>query len=321
MNVSLSLATPSMRTGEEYDLIVIGGGPAGITTGIYAVRKNLKTLIIEKSEYGGTVNLTSEIENYPGFGRINGPQLAEKFHKHALDLGVKFVLDDIHTITKDGDKFKLKGWEGEYIGKAIVLATGARHRKLGVKGEEEYTGKGVSYCAVCDAPFFKDKVIAIVGGGNTAIKDALYMSEICNKVYVIHRRDQFRADELDVERLKGRDNVEFVLNSTVSEIYGDNLVKGVKVNTKGGERDIPLDGVFIDIGEIPNSELAKQIGVELNERGYIKVNDNQETNVPGVYAAGDVTGSLAQIVVAAAQGAIAAVSAYEYVRKPYWAKK
>ena len=321
MGMAISLATPSVKTNKVYDLLIIGGGPAGITAGIYAVRKNLKTLIIEKSEYGGTVNLTSDIENYPGLGRIDGQELAKKFHKHALDLGVKFTLDEIHTITKEGDTFRLKGWEGEYQGKTILIATGAKHRKLGVKGEEEFEGKGVSYCAVCDAPFFKDKVVAIVGGGNTAVKDALYMSEMCSRVYLIHRRDQFRADELDVERLKKTENVEFVLNANVKEIKGENKVNSIVVETTNGEKSISVDGVFIDIGEIPNSELADQLGVKKDERGYIIVNERQETNIPGVYAAGDVTGTLAQIVVAAAHGAIVAVSAYEYLRSPYWAKK
>ncbi len=321
LGISLS-AAPVKRSG-EYDFIVIGGGPAGISAGIYAVRKNLKTLIIEKSEIGGTVNLTTEIENYPGFKKITGEELAKKFHEHAKSLGVEFAMDEIHDVTKDGDVFILKGWEGEYKAKAILLATGARHRHLNVPGEEEFTGKGVSYCAVCDAPFFKDKTIAIVGGGNTAIKDALYMSEICSKVYLIHRRDQFRADEKDVEELRSKPNVEFVLNSVVKSINGDTKVKSITIENRddGQVRELEVDGVFVDIGEIPNNELAKKIGVELDERGYAKVDNEMRTSVPGVYAAGDLTGKLAQIVVAAAQGAIAAVSAYEYIRRPYWAKQ
>ncbi len=323
LELGVSLGAAPVKRGGEYDFIIIGGGPAGITAGIYAVRKNLKTLVIEKSEFGGTVNLTFEIENYPGFRRISGEDLAKKFHDHASDLGVEFAMDEIHEIRKEDNWFILKGWEGEYKAKAILLATGSRHRKLGIPGEEEFTGKGVSYCAVCDAPFFKGKVVAIVGGGNTAVKDALYMAEICSKVYLIHRRDQFRADEMDVEELKKKENVEFVLNSVVTEIIGDSKVTGVKVKNRetGEEKVIAVDGVFVDIGEIPNNDLAKKLGVELDERGFVKVNDNMETNVPGVYAAGDITGKLAQIVVAAAQGAIAAVSAYEYIRKPYWAKK
>ncbi len=323
LELGLSLSAAPVKRGGEYDFVIIGGGPAGIAAGIYAVRKNLKTLIIEKSEIGGTVNLTTEIENYPGFRKITGDELAKKFHSHAKDLGVEFTVDEIHDIEKTDEGFIIKGWEGEYKAKAILLATGARHRHLDVPGEEEFSGKGVSYCAVCDAPFFKEKVVAIVGGGNTAIKDALYMSEICSKVYVIHRRDQFRADEVDVEELKKRNNVEFVLNSVVKSINGDSKVKSITVVSKetNEEKEIPVDGVFIDIGEIPNNELAKKLGVDLDERGYVKVNDDMETSVPGVYAAGDITGKLAQIVVAAAQGAIAAVSAYEYIRKPYWAKK
>ncbi len=322
LELGLSLGAATTKKGGEYDFIIIGGGPAGLTAGIYAVRKNLKTLVIEKSEFGGTVNLTFEIENYPGFRRISGAELAKKFHKHAADLGVEFSSDEVKEISKDGNWFVVKTWEGEYRAKAILLATGSRHRELGVPGEKEFTGRGVSYCAVCDAPFFKEKTVAIVGGGNTAVKDALYMAEICSKVYLIHRRDQFRADELDISELKKKQNVEFVLNSVVSEIRGDTKVNSVVVKNKetNEEREIQIDGIFIDIGEIPNNELAKMLGVELDARGFIKVNDNMETSVQGVYAAGDITGKLTQIVVAAAQGAIAAVAAYEYIRKPYWVK-
>ena len=322
MQISLSLEVSGPKAG-EYDLIIIGGGPAGITAGIYAVRRNLKTLIIEKTEMGGTVALISEIENYPGFKRISGKELTEKFHQHAKELGVEFTIEEVTQIIKTENEFKIKTWENEYKAKAVILATGSKHRKLGVPGEEEFIGKGVSYCATCDAPFFKDKIVAIVGGGNTAVKDAKYLSEICSKVYLIHRRDQFRADEMDVEELKKRTNVEFVLNSIVEEIKGDSKVKFILVRNKetGETKEIAIDGIFIDIGEVPNSDLAESLGVELDEKGFIKVNERMETNVPGVYAAGDVTGGLAQIVVAAAKGAIAAVSAYEYIRRPYWANK
>ncbi len=323
IDLGLSLTGVQSKRNNDYDLVIIGGGPAGLTAGIYAVRKNLKTLVIEKSEFGGTVNLTFEIENYPGLGKISGEELSKRFHSHAKSLGVDFAVDEINDIKQEDNMFILKGWEGEYKAKAIILATGARHRKLGIPGEEEFAGKGVSYCAVCDAPFFRGKDIAVVGGGNTAVKDALYMSEICSKVYLIHRRDQFRADEVDVEELKRKHNVEFLTSSVVEKINGDSKVKSITVrNKKTGEtKEVPVEGVFIDIGEIPNNELAKKLGVKLNDRGFIEVNDDMETSIPGVYAAGDITGKLAQIVVAAAQGAIAAVSAYEYIRKPYWAKR
>ena len=323
IDLGLSLTGVQSKRDNDYDLVIIGGGPAGLTAGIYAVRKNLKTLVIEKSEFGGAVNLTFEIENYPGLGKISGEELSKRFHSHAKSLGVDFAVDEINDIKQEDNMFILKGWEGEYKAKAIILATGARHRKLGIPGEEEFAGKGVSYCAVCDAPFFRGKDIAVVGGGNTAVKDALYMSEICSKVYLIHRRDQFRADEADVEELKGKHNVEFLTSSVVEKINGDSKVKSITVRNKrtGETKEVPVEGVFIDIGEIPNNELAKKLGVKLNDRGFIEVNDDMETSIPGVYAAGDITGKLAQIVVAAAQGAIAAVSAYEYIRKPYWAKR
>ncbi len=320
MELGLSIAKKSSG---EYDLAVIGGGPAGLTAAIYAQRRNLKTVVIEKSAFGGTMTTTSLIENYPGFISISGTGLAKKFESHAKANNAHLIIDEIVDVKRENEMFIMRGVGTEYKSKTLIIASGSKHRPLDVPGEKEFLGKGVSYCATCDAPFFKNKVIAVVGGGNSAVKDALYMAEICKKVYLIHRRDQFRADEADIQKLKGNEKVEFVLNSIVKKIEGDNTVKKIDIeNVKNREsREIQLDGVFIDIGEIPNTDLFKELGVQTDKKGYIIVNRKMETNVPGLYAAGDITGGLAQIVNAAAEGAIAAISAYEFIKKPYWVKK
>ncbi len=320
MELGLSLGK---KASGEYDLVIIGGGPGGLTAAIYASRRNLKTLVVEKSVFGGNVALTTTIENYPGFKSIDGKELAKRFEEHARAAGAELVIDEIVDIQKSEEGFMLRGIEGEYKAKAIVISSGSKHRPLDVPGEKEFLGKGVSYCATCDAPFYKGKTVAVVGGGNAAVKDANYLSDICKKVYLIHRRNEFRAEEADVQKLREKNNVEFVLDSVIEEIIGDDKVKKIRVkNVKTGEeKELELDGIFIDIGEIPNTDLFKALSIQTDKKGYIEVNRKMETNVPGVFAAGDVTGGLAQIVTAAAEGAVAAISAYEFIKKPYWAKK
>lgn len=305
----------------DYDVIIIGGGVAGMTAGIYCVRRGLNTLIIERGSIGGQILTASEIENYPGFERISGVDLAAKIEEQSKSLGVKFLLDEaVELRLKDSVK-KVKVASGEeHVCRAVIIASGGEHRKLETKGEKEYSGKGVSYCATCDAPFFKNKDVAVVGGGNTAVEDALYLSEIADKVYLIHRRDKLRAEESRQKRLKERSNIKLVLNSVVSEIGGTRMVEHVKTKDAktGAEKTINVGGVFISIGITPTSELVKKTGVELDDKGYIKINRSQETNIPGVFAAGDVTGGILQASKAAGEGCVAALSAYSYVKKPYW---
>ncbi|MBN2251270.1 MAG: thioredoxin-disulfide reductase [Candidatus Altiarchaeota archaeon] len=302
-----------------YDVIIVGGGPAGITSAIYAAKREMNTLLIEKGPLGGYMLLTNNIENYPGFLRISGPDLAGLMEEQVESLDVDIVKSEVVNIHV-GDSFKkVSTPQGEYRGKSLILAVGGGHKKLEVKGEKEFTGRGVSYCATCDAPFFKGKTVAVVGGGNSAIADALYLSEISKKTYLIHRRETLRAEEARQKELKKR-GVRILVNTAVEEITGDKLVNGIRIRSIGENttKDIPVNGVFISIGTIPHSELAKEAGIKLDERQFIQVDRGQETNIEGVYAAGDVTGGVLQISTAVGEGCIAALSAYKHVKKPYW---
>jgi len=298
-----------------HDLIIIGAGPAGISAGIYAVRRSLKTIILEKASVGGQMLLTNEIENWPGFEMISGSDLAGRMESHAKKLGVEIKTGEVIGMSLEGDVKKLTTRDGEYETKAVIIASGGQHRKLGIKGEDEFAGKGVSYCATCDAPFFKGKAVAVVGGGNIAAEDALYLSEVASKVYLVHRKDALRAEEAIQERLKEK-GVEFMLNSEVEEISGDKFVDSIKLKNNGKSLDV--DGIFISIGIVPSTTMAKAAGVGLDDKGYVKVSREQETNVLGVFAAGDATGGVMQISTAVGEGCIAALSAYKYVKKPYW---
>ena len=291
------------------DLIILGGGPAGVAAAIYAKRAGLDIALISM-DVGGEVALTSDIENVPGFSKITGFDLSKKLLAHVKSFDIEFIEAEIQKVEKEGDIFKVITNRGTYEAKTIIIATGRKPRKLNVPGEEKLAGKGVSYCAVCDGFFFAGKTVAIVGGGNTAVTDALYMSGVASKVYVIHRRDQFRADKVLVDRLKAKENVELVLNSEVKEILGDQRVTGVVL--KDG-RKIELDGVFIAIGEIPNSEPYKEL-VKINDHNEIIVDKMQHTSVPGAFAAGDITDfPYKQIIIAESQGAVAALEAARYL--------
>ena len=302
-----------------YNVIIIGGGPAGMTAAIYAAKRELSTLLIEKGPFGGYMLLTNNIENYPGFLRISGKDLSEKMEEQVRSLNVEILNADATKIHVDGNIKKVVTTEGEYRCKSIILAVGGGHQKLEVKGEKEFTGRGVSYCATCDAPFFKGKIVAVIGGGNSAISDALYISDLAKKTYMIHRRESLRAEEARQRELKNK-GVEILLNTAIEEITGDRFVSAVKIRDKetGETKKLRLDGVFISIGTVPHSELARDAGIELDDKHFIKVDRSQETNVEGVFAAGDVTGGVLQIATAVGEGCIAALSAYKHVKKPYW---
>ena len=287
---------------------------------MYGARSGLKTLVLEKGSAGGLISEAPWIENYLGMGTVKGTELIEKFREHAKRYVEIREFEPVEHIEKN-EKFVIKTLNGEYESGGVILATGTSRKKLGVKGETEFSGRGVSYCAVCDGYFFKGKKVVVVGGGNTAAVDALFLKNLGCEVTMIHRRDSLRAEEAYKKQLEGRVNL--YLNSIIEEIVGDRAVKGVRIrNTKDGtEKLLETDGVFICIGEAPNTELAKKLMVSLDEKGYIKTDKNQRTNVNGVYAAGDVTGGVKQIIVACAEGAIAALSAFEDLRNPYWAKK
>ena len=303
----------------KYDVIIVGGGPAGMTAAIYAAKRDMKTLLIEKGPLGGYMRLTNHIENYPGFTHISGNDLSDRMEEQVKANNVEIVNAEATKLDLEGKTKKVYSYDVIYECKSVIIAVGGGHKKLEVKGEKEFTGRGVSYCATCDAPFYKQKTVAIVGGGNSAISDALYISDVAKKTYLIHRRDALRAEEERQKKLK-ENGVDVLLSTGVEEIIGDKVVNAMKLkNLETGEvRKIPVDGVFISIGTVPHSELAKDAGVKLDEKNFIKVNGDQETNIEGVFAAGDVTGGVLQIATAAGKGCVAALAAYKHVKKPYW---
>ena len=301
-----------------YDVVIVGGGAAGLTAAIYTSRRALKTLIISK-DIGGQAALTNEIENYPGVGLIDGFDLMNRFLEDAKKFGAEFKSGEVKAIEKKGEgDFLVKTTVGDFKAAAVILAFGLTPRDLGVPGEEEFKGKGVSSCATCDGPLYKGKVVAVVGGGNSALDAAEYLSRIAKKVYLIHRRDQFRGDEILVERVKSKDNIELVLNSKVKEIKGEERVKSIVVidaNDESKEREIEVDGVFVEIGHMAKTKWLGDL-VEYDERGQIKTNKNCETKTPGIFAAGDVTDTeYKQIIISGGEGAKAALQAYKYLQQ------
>lgn len=299
-----------------YDLIIIGSGPAGLTASIYAQRAMLNTLVIEKNVMsGGQILNTYEVDNYPGFKGINGFDLGMKFREHADELEAEFIEAEVINITNEGDIKKVATNKETYEAKSIIIATGARYRKLGAPGEEKLSGMGVSYCATCDGAFFRNKTTCVVGGGDVAVEDAIFLARICTKVYVIHRRDEFRAAKSLQERLFSLDNVEIIWDSTVKEIKGDNKVSSIIIsNTKSNEeKEIETDGVFIAVGIIPNSETFEGV-VGMNEQKYIIADETGVTDTDGIFAAGDIrTKMLRQIITAASDGANAVTSVQNYL--------
>ncbi|MDA3901498.1 MAG: thioredoxin-disulfide reductase [Spirochaetes bacterium] len=300
------------------DLIIVGAGPAGMSAAIYAVRSGLDTQVIEKFMPGGQVLNTADVENYPGFENpISGVDLVTAMDKQVRRLGAEIATADIVSVKRDdaSDKIVCTDSSGEtYEARAVIVATGSRYKHLGVPGESEHVGRGVSYCATCDAAFFRDKVTAVVGGGNTALDEALFLSRFASKVHIIHRRDKFRASQILVDRVKEHPKIEPVLNSIVKEIKGDKKVTNVKLadTIDGKERDLELDGVFIFVGYLPITEMLPD-SVK-NEWKEAVTDINMATSIPGIYAAGDIRAqSRKQIVTATSDGATAAMAAYEYI--------
>lgn len=301
-----------------YDMIIIGGGPSGYTAALYATRAGFDTLVIEKISPGGQMALTGVIDNYPGFDEgIEGFDLGMKMMQQAERFGAKTEYAEVVSVAFE-DKIKtVETTGGIYRGKTIIIATGAKARELGVPKEKEYIGRGVHYCAHCDGRFYKDKTVVVVGGGNSAAADALYLSRLAKKVIIIHRRDKLRATRIYHEPLMNCDNVEFHWNSKVSEILADGLVKGVKIVDviSGEENTLQCDGIFVSIGRIPISEFVKS-QIDIDDNGYIIADETTRTNIEGVFAVGDVrTKALRQIITAAADGAVAVHYAEEYILK------
>lgn len=297
------------------DLIIIGAGPAGLTAAIYAKRAGFDTLVIDETGMGGgqIVN-TYEVDNYPGLIHINGFDMGMKFKEHATEMGTDFADVTVTGVTKKDDLIYVYANDAEYVSKALIIATGAKHRALGIPGEEELRGMGVSYCATCDGAFFRKKVCAVVGGGDVALEDALFLAKGCSKVYLIHRRDEFRGAKVLADKVKETENIEIVYDSRVTEIIGEGSVNKIKVeNIKSGSvTELDINGIFIAVGMDPNTELFKDV-VELDKSGYIKAGEDCITSTEGIFAAGDLrTKKLRQVITAAADGANAITSVSEY---------
>ena len=298
---------------EKYDIIIIGAGPGGLTAAIYAGRQGTKNLMIDRDLAGGIGREVPEMENYPGFDNVSGLELIEKMKAQATKNTELHEMENVTEITKNDDeyRFTVKTDKSEYLTKSIILATGSSHRHLNAKGEDVFAGKGVSYCATCDGFFFQGRDIIMVGGGNSALQEALYLNNLGANVTLVHRRDEFRAQKHLQNKIK-EEGINTIFNATVEEIKGEMLVESVTLkDTKTGKlTDLPINGVFISVGYVPHTELAQQLGVSLDESGHIITDKNQKTNIDYVYAIGDVCVGLKQWVVACGEGAIAATSAY-----------
>lgn len=307
----------------EKDLVIIGAGPAGLAAAIYAARAGLESIVIEKSSLGGQVAITPVVENYPGFMRIGGKSLVDLIVQHAAQYADIHLGEIVKDVKPDGERLRITTNRVLYIAKGLIIATGVDSKRLNVPGESRLYGRGVSYCSTCDGYFFKDgKRVVVVGGGNTAVTDALYLHNLGANVTLIHRRNELRAEARLKEGLR-QSGIPIIWNSEVKEIIGDKLVTAVKIEDKvsGKTTEVPADGVFVAVGYEPNNQLAKQLDLELDDEGYVKTDMNMRTRMPHVYAAGDITGGAKQIVVAVAQGSIAAMSAFEDITSPYWTER
>lgn len=301
---------------KEYQTIIVGSGPAGMTAAIYAQRAKLSALVIEKDFVsGGQMVKTSEVDNYPGLPGMGGYEIGETFRAHAEKLGAIFVRENVKKIELEGYRKRVITNKGEYLAETVILATGARHRMLGIPGEEELQGMGVSYCATCDGAFFKDKVAVVVGGGDVAVEDTIFLSRICRQVYLVHRRSELRAAKFLQEKVRNLENVKILWDTVLEEIEGKEQVESVRLkNVHTGETaSLCADGVFIAVGMIPNTDNFKEL-VEISPEGYIQAGEDCITSVPGIYAAGDIrTKKLRQIITAAADGANAVESVQRYL--------
>ena len=300
-----------------YDVLIVGAGTAGMTAGIYVQRAGKKALVLDEKGYGGQIVNTATVENYPGFVNISGTEFTERIHEQAVELGVDFKVEKVKNAKKKGEVFVVSTGDSQYEVKSVIIATGVKNRELEIPGEEKFKGSGVSFCATCDGNFFKGRDIAIIGGGNTALEDAEVMSGIANKVYLVHRRDEFRGDKLTVKRLSVKDNVEFVLNSKPVEITGGFAVDGLKVeNTEdGSQKTLKVDGIFVAVGQTPDNKAFEGL-VKLDSAGYVDAGEDCVTSAEGIFVAGDCrTKKVRQLTTAASDGSVAAAGAVEYINR------
>lgn len=299
----------------RYDVLIIGSGPAGLGAAIYAVRAGLRTAVIDRSPVsGGQVLTTYEVDNYLGFPGLSGSELSDKFRMHADNLGVSFITADVQGVENAASEKIVHTAEGDFVANAVILATGASHSKLGVLGEEKLSGMGVSYCATCDGAFFRNRTVAVVGGGDVAVEDAVFLAGICKKVYLIHRRDKLRAADSLQKKLLSLENVEVIWNSEVKEIAGEDIVEGVSVynNVSKTQSSLAVNGVFIAVGIVPNTKMFQGM-VEMDEKGYILADETCVTSQKGIFAAGDIRKkTMRQIITAVADGANAVYSVQNY---------
>ncbi|GAQ01144.1 thioredoxin reductase [Companilactobacillus farciminis] len=303
---------------KTYDVVVIGAGPGGLTAALYASRANLSVMILDRGIYGGQMNNTAAIENYPGFDSILGPDLSEKMYKSSTQFGADFGYGAVESVEDKGNVKIIHTDDGDYETKALIIATGSQYKKIGVPGEEELSGRGVSYCAVCDGAFFKGQDVAVIGGGDSAVEEGVYLTQLAKSVTIIHRRDQLRAQKILQDRAFKNDKIKFVWNADVKEITSeDEKVSGVRyVDKKTGEEHVvPAKGAFIYVGIKPMTEPFKGLGV-LDKDGWIDTNEHMETKVPGIFAVGDVRKKdLRQVAIAVGEGGIAGQQAYNYIQE------
>lgn len=296
-----------------YDLIILGGGPTALGCAIYAARFSMDILVIGKT-YGGLIATTHVVENYPAITSVSGQELMDMFRDHINSLEIPYISDEIRNIEKKEGFFELSSFFQKFRAKSLLIATGSERRKLGIPGEQEYAGRGVSYCATCDGPFFKEKTVAVIGGSDSAAKEALFLAQSAKKVYIIYRGEEIRAEPINKDRVLSNDKIEIIYSTNVVEIKGDEKGVNEVVFDNGGA--LQVQGVFIEIGSIPNSDIAQQIGVKTNEKGEVLINRRSETNIPGVYAAGDVGDApFKQAITGVSEGVIAAYSAFDFLKK------
>ncbi|MHA2282261.1 MAG: NAD(P)/FAD-dependent oxidoreductase [Promethearchaeota archaeon] len=297
---------------KTYDLIVLGGGPTAIGCAIYAARFAMDVLIIGKI-FGGLIATTHVVENYPAITTVSGQGLMEMFRDHMNSLNIPYISDEIRSIVRVDDHYELNSFFQKFKAYSICIATGSERKKLDVPGEDDYAGRGVSYCATCDGPFYKDKVVSVIGGSDSAAKEALFLAQNVKKVYIIYRGKEIRAEPINKQRVYENNKIEIIYETNIVEIKGETNVKSVIFDNG---KEFEVDGVFIEVGSIPNSNLAKQVGVKTNEKGEIMINRKSETNIPGIFAAGDVADApFKQAITGVSEGVIAAYSAFDYVKE------